>query len=177
MRNNLVITLTGHDRIGIVDQITKVVLEYHGNVEASRMARLGGEFAMLMLVSAPTEQFEQLQQAVLDLKNQGYIVVTCQTEGSDPARYVGWLPYELKVSGADHEGIVYQITHQLAEQGINIETMDTNMVEAPMSGTPLFTMTAVIVVPPQRSYASLQHELEVIGDELNVDVGVLPYKG
>ena len=53
MKRNFVLTLTGPDRIGIVDRVTGLLLDRGGNVETSRMARLGGEFAVLMLVSLP----------------------------------------------------------------------------------------------------------------------------
>ena len=54
-RTNVVFTLTGTDRIGLVDDITELLLALDGNVETSRMARLGGEFAVLMLVSLPPQ--------------------------------------------------------------------------------------------------------------------------
>lgn len=177
MRKNMVLTLTGHDRIGIVEQITKLVMEYDGNVEESRMARLGGEFAMLMLILIPDEKFEELRQDARKLGNEGYEITTCQTEHSDPGKYAGWIPYQVKVSGADHEGIIYHITHYLADQGINIETMDTSMVEAPMSGTPLFMMTAIVAVPPAQLHHNWQGNLNTIGDDLNVDIEVSPYTG
>ncbi len=53
MRTDIVFTLTGTDRIGIVEEVTGVLLGLEGNVETSRMVRLGGEFALLMLVSLP----------------------------------------------------------------------------------------------------------------------------
>ena len=177
MRKDLVLILTGHDRIGIVEQVTKEVLKYGGNIEASRMARLGGEFAMLMLVSVPAGELEKLSQGVDSLRDEGYEVTVRQTEQSDPVQYAGWMPYQVEVSGADHEGIIHHITHRLSEQGINIETLDTSMVEAPMSGTPLFMMAAVVLVPPALSYRALQDDLRTVGDGLNVDVEVSPYTG
>ena len=62
----------------------------------------------------------------------------------------------------------------LAERGINIETMDTDITHAPMSGTPLFTMTAIAFVPPDLPYHDWRDELEAVGDSLNVDVEVSP---
>ncbi|MFQ5421572.1 MAG: glycine cleavage system protein R [Anaerolineae bacterium] len=177
MRENLVLTLTGRDRIGIVERITKLLLEYDGNVETSRMARLGGEFAMLMLVSVPAKKLEEMRQGVRRLRDEGYKVTTRQTERGYSARYAGWMPFQVKVSGADHEGIIHHIAHQLTEQGINIETMDTGMVRAPMSGTPLFMMTAIVVVPPDLPYHDWRDDLEEIGDKLNVDTEVSPYTG
>ncbi len=177
MRKNLVMTITGHDRVGIVEHVTKLFLAYDSNVEASRMARLGGEFVMLMLVSVPEKKFEDLRQGVRSLRDEGYKVTTRQTERGYSARYTGWMPYQVKVSGADHEGIIHHITRHLADQGINIETMDTGMVRAPMSGTPLFTMTAIIVVPPDLPYHDWRDDLAEIGDQLNVDTEVSPYTG
>ena len=37
MQKKLVLTLSGHDRVGIVDKVTRIVLKHEGNVEASRM--------------------------------------------------------------------------------------------------------------------------------------------
>jgi glycine cleavage system transcriptional repressor len=178
MRKHLVMTVTGHDRIGIVGDITRLLLKYDGNVESSRMSRLGGEFAILMLVSVPMDKFKSLRKGVRDLRNDGYEVTTRQTErGQSASRYVGWMPYQVKINGADHEGIIHQLTHHLAERGINIETMDTGLISAPMSGTPLFTMTAVVVVPPDLSYHDWRDELEAVGDEVNVDVEVTSFTG
>jgi glycine cleavage system transcriptional repressor len=177
MRKNLVLTLTGHDRIGIVERVTKLVLDSGGNVDSSRMARLGGEFAMLMLVSLPENRYEELNQNLNELREDDFTMTMCPTMLTDPEQFVGWMPYQVQVSGADHEGIVHNIAYHLAEHGINIETMDTNMVKAPMSGTPLFTMTAVVLVPPRLPFHDLEDDLEAIGDSLNVDIEISPYKG
>ncbi|MBC8184652.1 transcriptional regulator [candidate division KSB1 bacterium] len=177
MQKNLALTLTGRDRIGIVEQVTKLVLYCGGNVESSRMTRLGGEFAMLMLVTVPEQKIEELNDSINSLQGQGFTVTSCQTEGSAPVKYAGWIPYQVEVNGADHEGIIHLIAHHLAEHNINIETMDTNMVKAPMSGTPLFMMTAVILAPSDLSYQELQNDLKTIADELNMDINISSYTG
>jgi glycine cleavage system transcriptional repressor len=177
MIKNLVLTLTGHDRIGLVEMVTKLVLDHGGNVDASKMARLGGEFAILMLVSVPSPRFDELNEGINGLQSEGFKVTTCETKHEDPDRFTGWIPYQVQVKGADHEGIIHQITRSLVEYGANVETMDTNMVKAPMSGTPLFMMTAVVLVPPALTYGKLQDEMEAIGDDMNVDIDVLPYSG
>ena len=141
------------------------------------MARLGGEFAMLMLVSVSAEGLDQLSRGVLSLQDEGYTVTARETEQADPAKHAGWVPYQVEVTGADHEGIIHNVTHRLAERSINIESMDTGTVTASMSGTPLFTMTAVVLVPPDLTYRALQSDLQTVADDLNVDIDVSPYKG
>ncbi|MDP8243558.1 MAG: ACT domain-containing protein [Candidatus Hinthialibacter antarcticus] len=172
MRKSLVLSLTGHDRIGIVEEVTKEILPFGGNVESSRMARLGGEFAMLMLISAPEEQVETLIQRIQALQDNGYIVTICTTEPGDPNKFQEWSTLQIEVFGADHEGIIHTITQRLAELKISVETMDTGMSEAPLSGSPLFMMSATVMAPPELSLSNLQDDLEKISDALNVDIDV-----
>jgi glycine cleavage system transcriptional repressor len=172
MRKNIVLTLTGTDRVGIVDAVTEVLTIYDGNVETSRMARLGGEFAMLMLVSLPEDQLAAFPTGVEDLRKQGFQVTTKQTEQSYEQKYAGWFPYQVEVHGADHEGIVHRVAHYLTEHGINIESMDTGIVPAPMSGTLFFSMNAVVLVPPDLPSKAWQADLDDVADNLNVEIKV-----
>ncbi len=177
MKSHFIFTLSGPDRIGIVEEITSIILKYNGNVDASKMAHLGGEFAILTLVSVPTEKRDELQQELEKLSNKGFLVAFKNTEPDGEQKYKGWLPYRIQVHGADHEGIIHNITRHLAGSGINIENMDTSMVQAPMSGTPLFTMNAVVVVPPNLSYNTWNAQLFKVCDEVNVNCDVTPYMG
>jgi len=51
MSQLIVISAVGSDRTGVVQDLSKVILSCDGNIEESRMATLGSEFAMLLLVS------------------------------------------------------------------------------------------------------------------------------
>jgi glycine cleavage system transcriptional repressor len=165
MPQSFVLTLTGRDRVGIVEELTRAVLERGGNVEASRMARLGGEFAVLMLVTAP---------ASLDLEglaSRGYkVLVAPASLAPDPSR-VGWTPYRIRVDGADHEGIIHEVAQQLAEHGISIEEMESDSSPAPTSGAPLFSMNALVLVPPEVPGLWWQ-KLKEIGSRMNLEVDI-----
>jgi glycine cleavage system transcriptional repressor len=176
MPSNFVLTLTGPDRIGIVDRVTGLLLDRGGNVETSRMARLGGEFAILMLVSMPAERVAGLDGDLESLTAQGYKVTTTPTEQIRAEAHPGWLPYRIEVHGADHEGIVHGVAHYLSQRGINIEAMDTETTPAPISGIPLFTMTAQVVVPPSLSAQGWEAGLEEIGGQLNLEIKVSAVK-
>lgn len=176
MPKRFVLSLTGSDRIGIVRHVTESILECGGDVQASRMARLGGEFAMLMLVSIPDSETNRLSDNVEKLSGEGFKVLLTETEWGISARRKGWLPYKIKVRGANHEGIIHEISEHLSDQGIHIETVDTNVVPAPMSGAPLFTMEAIVVVPPDLPKQKWQGELEEAADQLNVELELSLYK-
>lgn len=176
MTKRFVLTLTGPDRIGIVQHVTESILECGGDVQASRMARLGGEFVMLMLVSIPDAETDRLSANVEDLSGEGFEVSVTETEWGVAARRKDWLPYKIKVRGANHEGIIHEISEHLSEKGINIESVETNVVPAPMSGAPLFTMEAIVVVPPDLPKLKWQNELEEAADRLNVELEMSLYK-
>jgi len=176
MPKRFVLTLTGSDRIGVVEHVSELILDCGGDVQASRMGRLGGEFAMLLLVSVPENEAEHLSENAEILSGEGFKVTLTETEWGVSARRKDWLPYRIEVSGANHEGLIHEIAEYLSEQGINIESIDTSVVPAPMSGAPLFTMEAVVVVPPDLPKNKWQDNLEEVADRLNVELEMSLYK-
>lgn len=173
VRKQLVLTASGRDRVGIVDEIADLIVRHEGNVESSRMVRLGGDFAMLMFITAPAATIESLRESLSEIHYARYDIHTRLSEVADPEE-ASAVPCGITVEGADYMGILHQVARYLAEQGINIETMTTDVVAAPMSGTPLFTMSAVVRVPPQLDIDDLREALDFIGNEVGVATEVFP---
>jgi glycine cleavage system transcriptional repressor len=74
--------------------------------------------------------------------------------------------------GADHIGIIHEVARYLAGQGINVDTMDTDVVAAPMSGSPLFTMSAVVRMPAGMTVDELREALDEVAEEVGVGAAV-----
>jgi glycine cleavage system regulatory protein len=161
-------TVIGKDRPGLVDTIARLVAEHDGNWLESRMCRLGGEFAGILRVHVPSHQEPALVQALKTLASQGLTVVVCadQEPSAIPARRMA----RLEVVGQDRPGIVRQISHALAGQGVNVEELETQCASAPMSGEMLFKAQAHVQIPESCNLAQLRQELEEIASDLFVDV-------
>jgi len=172
MSRKFVLTLTGPDRVGIVEEVTRAVFDRGGNVEASRMARLGGEFAVLLLAAFPEGKGGDLGGDLADLADRGFKVAITPAD-SDANPHVGWIPYRIVVDGADDEGIIHQIASRLARHGVSIEEMDSESTLAPTSGAPLFAMTALVLAPPDADPSWIA-ELEEVGWTMNLEVDVAP---
>ena len=84
--------------------MTRVLVDLGGNVEMSRMARLGGEFAILMLISLPADHIAGLEKDLEILTARGYKVTTTQVSPTHAEAHPDWLPYRIEVHAADHEG-------------------------------------------------------------------------
>lgn len=177
MKTYLVVTLTCPDRPGIVDRVTEAISGFSANWEESRMAHLGGEFAGIVKISVPQEEAEAVAAALWGMADDEMTVAVKFTKSgaSESAGEHGL--YELRLEGADHEGIVHTVSHYLAGRGINVETMDTEVVRAPVCGTPLFHMVAQIKVPPELPLPELNANLDHIGEDLGVDIDVRPCQG
>jgi glycine cleavage system regulatory protein len=174
MRTHLVVTITCPDRPGIVERITEALVGFSANWEESRMARLGGDFAGIIKVGVLEDQAESLSKALRGLGDSETTVTVKIARDPGTSTLEGYALYELLLVGADHEGIVHTVSRYLVDQGINVEEMETQVVPAPMSASPLFQMEARIKVPPQLSLADLTANLQRIGEELGVDIEVGP---
>jgi len=170
MKSFLVVTITCPDRPGIVERVTDVVVAHGGNWEESRLARLGGDFAGIVMVSVPPEREADLSEALAALANDEMSVLVKPTSAEVTPAGEEHPLYMLRLEGADHEGIVHDVSAYLAKQGINVESMETEIVAAPMSAAPLFHMEARIAVPPSLDPDDLRRSLHAIGDSLGVDI-------
>jgi glycine cleavage system regulatory protein len=174
MKNYLVVTVTCPDRPGVVEQITAALTHFSANWEESRMARLGGQFAGIAKISVPEADTEGLIRALQALNNDQMTVVVKPTDVSVPESLPGYQLFDLHLAGADHEGIVHKVAAYLVDRGINVETMETEVVRAPVTAAPLFQMDARIRVPETLDIDVFRENLCDIGDQLGVDIEVGP---
>jgi glycine cleavage system transcriptional repressor len=173
MKTYFVITVTCPDRPGIVEKITEVMVAHAANWEESRLARLGGEFAGMVLVSVVAERADALATALLGLADGQMTVAlkVTQPPGDAPSGHHTW---RLELTGADHEGIVHTVAAYLARQGINVDELETDVTAAPITASPLFRMTARIQVPQHLAFEDLRANLGRIAEDLGVDIDIAP---
>eukprot|EP00270_Netrium_digitus_P002095 TRINITY_DN1233_c0_g1_i1.p1 TRINITY_DN1233_c0_g1~~TRINITY_DN1233_c0_g1_i1.p1 ORF type:complete len:389 (+),score=74.87 TRINITY_DN1233_c0_g1_i1:42-1208(+) len=174
----LVVTASGPDRPGIVSRLCKRVLECGGNVEESRMARLGGVFTILMLVTMDAslpQKAEELRKQLLGING-----LEVNTDGHNlKAKKRNRKFRKISVRGADNPGLVYNVTEYLAGNNINIEDLETStqeqwkpltQMQAPFSGSILFAMDGIIAMPLTMSTRELAMHLDTLQQSLAVEI-------
>ncbi len=168
MRTTLLLTAIGADRTGLVESLAKKIAASGGNWEESRLARLGGQFAGIVLVTIDSERSDQLIGALRELEASGLQVTARQVAA--PAASSTGTKVRLTVTGGDRPGIVRDVSRILAERGVNVEELESSMGSAPMSGEALFVARARLMVPAAVDLHTLRASLEGLGTELMVDL-------
>ena len=78
----------------------------------------------------------------------------------------------LHLLGTDRPGIVAEISRTIAAHGVGIESLATDLREAPMAGGLLFEVDAELSVPDGSGLDELRAALEQIADELMVELSL-----
>jgi glycine cleavage system regulatory protein len=168
MNSDVVLTLLGPDRPGLVEAVADAIAGHGGNWLESRMAHLAGKFAGILRVEVPAERVEALGVALARLEGKGLrIIVDTDGAGASPraAR-----PMELELMGLDRPGLVREVSRLLAQQHINVEELTTDRSSAPMSGEMMFRARARLNVPADLDTGAVRTSLERLAGDLLVEI-------
>lgn len=165
--DHLVLTVIAQDQPGLVERIAQCIGEHGGNWLESRMSRMAGQFAGILRVDVPLDSHSDLVTALEALQAHG-IRVQIAAGGTEPANV--WQAIRLELVGNDRPGIVRDITRLLSSQGVNLESLNTEVLPAPMSGELLFRAEALLAVPQTLALEQLQAHLETLADDLMVEL-------
>ena len=163
----ILLTVIGDDRPGLVSDLSAPINAHGASWERSQMSRLAGKFAGIVLVTVADERLDALAADLTALKAQGLQVALERTD--EPVERES-VRLHLELLGADHPGIVAEISASLATHHVSIEELSTDVREAPMAGGTLFEARAVLNAPPTTSIEVLRSMLEGLADELMVEI-------
>ena len=169
MDERTVLTAIGADRPGLVEEVSEFVLARGGSIENSRMANMQGQFAMVMVIAGTQEAVEQITNDLETLRREVGIDARLTPAGRTGADASARLPYRLTGRALDQSGLVHHVANRLRSLGVNIESMETELEAAPVTGAPIFAMDLVIAVPTEAPIQKLRDELAAVCDALNID--------
>jgi len=157
-RSYMVFTAVGPDRPGLVNEISSLIHQAGANLEDSRMAILGGEFALILLLSCPAEAVAGVKHCGARIESELHLRCILK-ETQIPGISRDHLLYRIRVTGVDRPGIVQAIAGTLAARGVNLASLESRVSYAPESGTPMFELEADLQIPAKVDLAALRSEL------------------
>lgn len=171
----MVISAVGGDRTGVVHELTRVILDCGGNIKESRMAGLGSEFAMLVLVSGNWHTISRLEQDLARFADAHSLTV--QVKRTEPRKFgKELLPYAIDVVCLDQPGIVHRLSGFFSSRDVDIAEVTTRSYPAAHTGTPMFSLQMLINIPAGVHISTLREDFMEFCDQLNVDAIMEPVK-
>ena len=119
----LVLTIIGRDRAGVVASLADVVRFHDGNWKRSELAEIAGTFAGVVVVEVGDDRVDELLTNLLVLRDQGLHVTAQQVE--EPGVVPGADVVRLRLTGDDRPGVVHEISSAVSELGISISRLGT----------------------------------------------------
>jgi glycine cleavage system transcriptional repressor len=166
------VTIIGKDRPGIVADAAEILYRHGCNVEDSSCTMLGGDFAMILIISHEkpfakarlADEFRALQEMGLS----AHVRALHEDE-------VCYQPPQgelclVSVYGSDQPGIVYRVTRELAGRGINITDLNTRLIGS--KEEPVYVLMLEAALPEGLTVEDAEGLLEKLKKELNVEISV-----
>ena len=154
----LVLTIIGRDRAGVVASLADVVRFHDGNWKRSELAEIAGTFAGVVVVEVGDDRVDELLTNLLVLREQGLHVTAQQVE--EPTAAPDAYEVRLRLTGDDRPGVVHEISTAISELGISISRLGTVTDVPGMDGGMQFEITVRLTVPVE---ADLDAVLDSIG--------------
>lgn len=166
----LIVTVIGPDRPGIVRQLAERAHRHQASWAACSLARLGGEFAGMVHLEVPPENADALADALRALQTAGLQLVIAKSGAAGEAP--GLRGLDLELIGEDRLGIVSNLSGILAEQGISIEHIHTEVGNANAGGKRTFKVVARLLVPRTLSVDAVRDKLGALAHEMTLDIAL-----
>lgn len=166
------LTIIGRDRSGIVSQVTEILYKLGCNIADSSCSILGGQFAMILLISNPAiKEKSDFGDAFAPLEDSGLSVFvrTLKPGGETRPQLEGEICL-ISVYGADKPGIVYQVAKELGDRNVNITDLNTKLIGS--EDRPVYVMMLEAILPPEMTEDDLAAIMNRLKGEMQVDISV-----
>jgi glycine cleavage system transcriptional repressor len=167
------VSVVGKDRPGIVAAISEGLFNLGCNIADSSCTMLGGEFAMILIISlkkpfSKSRLMEELKP-VCDRIGMTLGVRTMHPDEVARQELDGEICM-ISVYGADQPGIVYRVTRELAARNINITDLNTKLIGTDKE--PVYVLMLEVALPDGVTAEMVEHTLADLKKVLNVEIGV-----
>ncbi len=172
MTHHAILTALGTDRPGLVDEVSQFIFQHGGNIEDSRMLNLRGQFAIMLLLSGEEAALGRIRSDLSRFSQSVKLHAELAPTDTHRPAVEPAMPYRLTATAMDQAGLVHRIAHVLRGLNVNIESMETQLTAAPITGAPTFEMELLMSVPHTTAISKLREQVGKLCDELNIDWNV-----
>lgn len=172
----IILTAVGPDRPGMAHALAQILADAGCNLEDTTMTRLAGEFAMILIVTPPSNlSLEELQARLAPLEQSHNLFINSrfiakenslesQEESEQAPRFI------VSAYGSEQSGLLAKLTGVFSEHNVNITDVQSRVASA---GT-VYVMFFEVQLPPTLDADFLQSELKKAAQEIGVTINLRP---
>ncbi len=166
--SSVLLSISGHDRPGIVCDVAEALLHLNANIEDSSMTALRGRFTMMLIVRLPEDRsISELKAALAELEQRTRLTVQSQTISDEEATAPALQPdHVITVHGADKAGIVHAVSDALSTLGISV--VDVSTQSRPTEQGDVYMMVLEVAAGGQGD--AMKIALDAVAKQIAVDV-------
>ncbi len=166
----LVLTIIGRDRAGVVASLADVVRFHDANWKRSELAEIAGTFAGVVVVEVGDDRVDELLTNLLVLREQGLHVTAQQVE--EPTVAPDADEVRLRLTGDDRPGVVHQISTAISDAGISISRLGTVTDLPGTDSGRRFEITARLTVPVGADIDTALDSIAEVARSLDITLNV-----
>lgn len=172
---HLVITVLGPDKLGIANELFKLIAHCGCDIAEGRINTMGTEFTANLLLTGKWSVLAKLEASLAGFEKKHDVRTLSrrtQARVSKPDK----LPYSSYIIFLAQPGAIYKITQFLNEQNINTHELSINNYRAPISETPMLSLSMSFTIPADRLIADFREQFILFCDDNNFDAALEPQK-
>ncbi len=169
----IIISAFTNDQPGIVSKISGKVSSLNGNIIKSKMMKIDNIFSVVMIINIPPKNEKTLIEHINQIPELYSLIKNIDTMVNGNNNYKR---YSFTLECIDNEGIIYHFTKYLNDEKINIEKMNTNTQNAPVTGATLFKLDSILWIPEKCDLNKMENDLEQLSEQYNVNFSLLLLK-
>ncbi len=168
--SSVLLSISGHDRPGIVRDVAEALQHLNANIEDSSMTALRGRFTMMLIVHLSENiSLGELKAALAALEQRTRLTVQSQPISDEEASTPSQEPdHVITVHGADKVGIVYAVTNALATLGISVVDVSTQSRNSERGH--IYMMVLEVAAGDQGN--AMKSALDDVAKKIGVDVDI-----
>ena len=168
--SSVLLSISGHDRPGIVRDVAEAMLHLNANIEDSSMTALRGRFAMMLIVCLSEDgSMGELKAALAELEQRTGLTVQSQIISNEEMSTEAVEPdHVVTVHGADQLGIVHAVTESLA--ALNISVVDVSTQSQSADDGNIYMMVLEVAAGDQGQ--AMKPALDKVAERIGMDIDV-----
>jgi len=165
---NFVVTLLGRDRLGIVESFSSAVTDHGGTWCESRILQVDDQFAGVFHADLPPDNADRFESDLRAAFESDFTLAVARST-PDTEAAASWNRFEVRVLCSDRRGLLHDFARLCTAREINIQELQTNLKQAPMSGVKMFEIRAACQSASRIDPDTFSDDVEALGQDVVVD--------